>query len=407
MSVPTEPNIAIISSDSPFVRQIVDASTFRKDVAQLEKRPLNSAETCQFDPAQIATIANAAFWASIAVEEGRPIRGILCVACPDEIPAFILSSSQVVSIDSVVELTTAAPNSALAIHTGTSGNPEIWGIIDGQPWPGFLRFRIASPGTVIASIDKNVIALIHDGRISIPQQASDLSWINIVATAFGTELPFPDRLRKAARLLGIVAPMYRHSHGGTLVVVSSTSASWRENVDIKYQFSGSQGSDLLKQRLRQLETAMRDEYKLEMDLYRGQSADVPLTLIPNKMQALQVYQGLVTNTLRQIGSLAAIDGAVVISEDFSLLGFSAKLKFSLGDDYIAQMDVLDGILQERVSLSSIGGTRHQSAARFVNSHHDALAFVASRDGHLTLFAWVVKEATVVGLRNLHHMIWEY
>ncbi len=410
MSVSSDPYITIISPDSPFVRAILDASTFRKDVAQAEQGPLNSADKCQIHPTQIATIANVAFWASIAVEEGRPIRGVLCVACPDEIPsALVLSSSQVVSVDSVVALTTAAPKSTLAVHTGPSDNPEIWGIIDSylSSLPRFLRFRIASPGTVIASISESVVALIHNGRISIPQQASDISWMSIVANAFGTELPFPDRFAKAARLLGIVAAMFRHGHGGTLVVVPSTSDSWRKDVKIKYQFSGNQGSDLLKQRLMQLETAKREADELKKAFLFGRPTDIPESLIPLKLQAADVHTRLLTDTLRQIGSLTAVDGAVLIGEDFALFGFGTKLQPPPSDFDIAEINVLDGSLREHVSLSKIGGTRHQSAAHFVKHHNDALVFVASQDGCLTLFAWVIKEASVLGLRNLHHMIWEY
>lgn len=51
-----------------------------------------------------------------------------------------------------------------------------------------------------------------------------------------------------------------------------------------------------------------------------------------------------------------------------------------------------------------GGTRHQSAARFVAAHHAAMVFVASQDGNLTLLAWLSAEKRVIAIRNLQYLI---
>ena len=40
-----------------------------------------------------------------------------------------------------------------------------------------------------------------------------------------------------------------------------------------------------------------------------------------------------------------------------------------------------------VHPTQLGGTRHLSAAQFVQDQHDAVALVASQDGHFTIFAW--------------------
>jgi DNA integrity scanning protein DisA with diadenylate cyclase activity len=37
--------------------------------------------------------------------------------------------------------------------------------------------------------------------------------------------------------------------------------------------------------------------------------------------------------------------------------------------------------------AELGGTRHLSAAQFVNDQRDAIALVASQDGRFTVFAW--------------------
>ena len=44
--------------------------------------------------------------------------------------------------------------------------------------------------------------------------------------------------------------------------------------------------------------------------------------------------------------------------------------------------------------AALGGTRHLSAAQFVHDQRDALALVASQDGHVTVFAWSTDESMV-------------
>jgi hypothetical protein len=44
--------------------------------------------------------------------------------------------------------------------------------------------------------------------------------------------------------------------------------------------------------------------------------------------------------------------------------------------------------------TQLGGTRHLSAAQFVQDQRDAVALVASQDGHFTVFAWSPCEGMV-------------
>jgi len=49
---------------------------------------------------------------------------------------------------------------------------------------------------------------------------------------------------------------------------------------------------------------------------------------------------------------------------------------------------------EVVTPSQLGGTRHFSAAQFVQDQPDATALVASQDGRFTIFQWSPCEALV-------------
>ena len=48
---------------------------------------------------------------------------------------------------------------------------------------------------------------------------------------------------------------------------------------------------------------------------------------------------------------------------------------------------IEGGTADIVHPSSLGGTRHLSAAQFAHDQQDAIALVASQDGHFTVFAW--------------------
>ena len=105
--------------------------------------------------------------------------------------------------------------------------------------------------------------------------------------------------------------------------------------------------------------------------------------------------------VRPIASLAGIDGAIVMTRDLDVLGFGAKIA--------VRSDMPEGIAIYRaepaeqplsvVPLESIGGTRHQSAARFIHAHRDAVALVMSQDRHLTVMHWYEAAQTVAALRN--------
>ena len=72
------------------------------------------------------------------------------------------------------------------------------------------------------------------------------------------------------------------------------------------------------------------------------------------------------------------------------------------------MLVVDALKAEstQLPLGELGGTRHQSAARFVLDKHEAMVFVGSQDGRLTVFAWATASSEVAAIRRLEHFVWE-
>jgi hypothetical protein len=92
----------------------------------------------------------------------------------------------------------------------------------------------------------------------------------------------------------------------------------------------------------------------------------------------------------EVAGLTAVDGATIISTEYEVLGFGAKITRRRGSasvERVAMTEPIEGHGIHYVAPVEIGGTRHLSAAQFVFDQRDAMALVASQDGPFTIFAW--------------------
>ena len=81
-----------------------------------------------------------------------------------------------------------------------------------------------------------------------------------------------------------------------------------------------------------------------------------------------------------VGGLTAVDGAVVLNTRYEVLGFGAKILRRKGSPPVEQVMLTEPIQGAKPSVvhpDQLGGTRHLSAAQFVNDQQDAVAMVAS------------------------------
>jgi hypothetical protein len=98
-----------------------------------------------------------------------------------------------------------------------------------------------------------------------------------------------------------------------------------------------------------------------------------------------------------VAGLTAIDGATVLTSNYDVLTFGAKIARRRGAapvDQLTLTEPIEGIDPVVVTPGQLGGTRHVAAAQFVHDQRDALALVASQDGRFTVFAWSPCEGMV-------------
>ncbi len=103
----------------------------------------------------------------------------------------------------------------------------------------------------------------------------------------------------------------------------------------------------------------------------------------------QLWHEEMFDAVEAVAGLTAIDGATVVSNEFDLLAFGAKIarKSSSRVKKVLVSEPVIGNVPTTISPTQLGGTRHLSAAQFVHDQPDAISLVASQDGRFTVFAW--------------------
>src|ERR1019366_1368623 len=109
------------------------------------------------------------------------------------------------------------------------------------------------------------------------------------------------------------------------------------------------------------------------------------------------WQEALVRAIDAIAGLTAVDGAAVITAEYELLAFGAKIARRKGwpqVEHVTMTEPIEGGTAAVMDPAQLGGTRHLSAAQFVQDQRDAIALVASQDRHFTVFAWSPCDATV-------------
>jgi hypothetical protein len=163
-------------------------------------------------------------------------------------------------------------------------------------------------------------------------------------------------------LVQLSASMRAHGRGGSLLVVPQDSATWRESIVQPALYT------------------VLPPYTELANLMRQEAGE------RNK----RLWQEALIDEVEAIAGLTAVDGATVISDQYELLAFSAKIGRREGGTQVEQIVLTEPVVGGAASVIppvQLGGTRHLSAAQFVQDQQDSVALVASQDGRFTVFAW--------------------
>jgi hypothetical protein len=327
----------------------------------------------QPDARSIAAIINATFWASFRPEEGRfPKISIAYLPLEQARLPMVFEHPLPLTAGVLTKLAPAVERPEIHLGVWNYGDElKVWGTTRTIPSFCFVLEDI-EPGLLVvkhrrldgfgkyanvAVLKGEQVKVIDEKGTSLPDCPSLLKAL-LAFTAAATNGPH----HSLNILVQLSASMRAQGHGGTLLVVPAGSEAWRDSIAQPILYSITPPFAALSELLHQ-EVEEEDRRQWESALRR------------------------VVDT---IGGMTAVDGATVINDRYELLAFGAKIRRREGvspvDRWIITEPIV-GNLAVVVHPTEHGGTRHLSAAQFVNDQRDALALVASQDGRFTVFAW--------------------
>ena len=333
---------------------------------QVRLAPLPDAET-------IEAVIDAAFWASLRREEGYEPRISLAFLSPEETPhPLILERPLRLGPGALTRVAPAVERPG--IHLGIWRDQDglyVWGTTRAIPVLCFV-LEVAAPGLLVVKHHRgeesrkfvNVAVLEGDQIKVVDERASSLpDCPALVTSLLGFDSP-ASWVYSVNAMVQLAVSMRAHGRGGSLLVVPAGSESWRESMvqPIPYAVS----------------PPFRELSRLDQETAAPETA----ALAP---------------AVAAVAGLTAVDGAVVITDRYEVLAFGAKIARRKGWQQVEQVmltEPIEGAEPALVSPDQLGGTRHLSAAQFIQDQRDAVALVASQDGRFTIFEWSACEAMV-------------
>jgi hypothetical protein len=345
---------------------------FARRFAAAQAKPQELAP--QPDASAVEAIINATFWASLRREEGYSPKISLAFLPPE-------ASAQPMTFERPLELTPpilsrlAPAVERPGIHLGVwqddaqNGELRVWGITRMIPKLCFV-LEVIEPGLLVVKYRRgretgkyvNVVVLKGDEIKVVDEQGTSLPDCPALVTAllgFGAPGPTGDSLNV---LLQLAASMRAHGRGGSLLVVPQGSDKWRESI------------------IQHVPYAVSPAYPELAALLRQDANE----------RSKPIWQEALIDAVDAIAGLTAVDGAALISDQYELLAFGAKIGRRDGGGRVEQVVVTEPIVGNVAAVVQpleLGGTRHLSAAQFVYDQRDAITLVASQDGRFTVFAW--------------------
>jgi len=322
------------------------------------------------DVEDIEAIVDAAFWASLRREENYIPKISLAFLAPgfaDQTLQFEhplpLSATALTRVSPAVE--------RAGIHLGVwriDGELQVWGATRMVPALGFV-LEVAAPGLLVvkhhrgddsgkflnvAVLEGDQVKIVDEGASSLPDCPELLaSLVGFAASNTWVEMPNV--------LVQLAVSMRAHGRGGLLLTVPSGSSAWRDSI------------------VRPIAYGLDPPFTRLHDLVAEQTKD------PDWQ-----WRQSVEHVVDTIAGLTAVDGAAVMTDRHELLAFGAKIMRRRGGqpvDRVALTEPVEGSVAAVVPPTQLGGTRHLSAAQFIQDQRDGLALVASQDGRFTVFAW--------------------
>jgi hypothetical protein len=383
------------------------------------------------DEGTVETLISACYQASLLREEERAVTFRVILCDPERLPPndgppggiHRLEFPELRRFD-VQEIRRLSPatdyyRSLIGICVGEEGGLKIWGLVhsgprwlrEGQggrdappPLPRALVLRVHGPGRVAADVGQETLGKLDEGRISdLSMDVVRSRWLPETFAPVRQELAqihegLRDQARKKGqvwarldnditRIIGqhtikrITSAVRDSHHGGTLVIVPPDLADdilEGRYIALKYRFVDAEP----RRRFRTLIVDVMGELARS---HAGAPARDPVgwdDYEASSDASLSLLDEAIFEVAHLIAGLTAVDGAVVMTQRYEMLGFGGEISGDLPAAETVER-ALDLEADETIEETTEGvGTRHRSAYRLCKALGTVIAVVISQDGNV-------------------------
>jgi len=383
----------------------------------------------------LATLLSICYQASLWREEERPVLFRLILRAPERFgPAdgppsgFHRLVFNVPRPCNELELRRLSPavefyRSLIGVWLDPEQGFQIWGLVHSGPrWleavhggraafqalPPALVVRVTAPGRIAVCKGLVTLGSLNGGRIVCPAlDVFDSRWLLESFAATRAELwalhaaareragtPWAQLDPQFARIVAqnvvrrMLSLVRNAHHGGTVIYLPAERAAEccgpNPYLTLKYTFADEEP----RQRVRTLIVGLMNALA---EAYGQQELGEPTVgwndYITCRHPAVTHLDEALFEMAHLIARLFAVDGAVVLTQRFELLGFGAEISGALAPVSVVAR-ALDAESEQTEPESTDGvGTRHRSVYRLCQAVHDLIAVVISQDGNVRFVKW--------------------
>jgi hypothetical protein len=382
-------------------------------------------------PVALGRILEVGYHSSFLQNELRPIRFRLVVREPSRFPAgegpprglhtLLFSEALLLDETLVRQLALAVEYSRGLLGVWLHGDrPVLWGIVRSgprwlhdtygravaRPLPPAFTLHVLGPGSLAVGVGDLLIGELRGGAIRRESMSVfESEWLREQFLPIRREILArheEERARQADPWASLDAEIVRYvaqhmlrrclaavraaQHGATLIVVppdrTMSVLGSAEFVDLKFTFV----DDEPRRRFRTL--ILRAMAELAASEGRRGCAEAGWREYETSTDpALEAMDEAIFEVADLVADLATIDGAVVMTQRFEILGFGAEISAGLpAVDLVARALDLEGSRYLLESTAHVG-TRHRSAFRLCHAMPEALVVVVSQDGTVRFVRW--------------------
>lgn len=390
-------------------------------------------------PAELEALLSVAYQATLLFEEDRPITFRLVLAEPSEFPEhggppagvhrLCFQKPRPLTPHELRRLSPAAKfhRSLIGVRPSGGGELEIWGVLQSGPrWlasarggrgsvpqlpPTALVVRAMGAGRLAVARGEVTLAELRGGEVTgAAMDVFQSRWLGERFTEFRAEIARehaaarasadrswpdldPSLVRRVSQQMvkRVIATIRDARHGGALLFVPTECGAdvlaGRRHLQMKYTFA----ADEPRRRYRTLILSVMRA--LSEGAEPGASVTALAAYEVDDSPRLASLDEAIFEMSHLIAGLADVDGAVVLTKRFEVLGFGAEIAGNLPEvPVVARALDLEGTLRAREPADGVG-TRHRSAYRLCGGVPEALAIVVSQDGAVRFVANVDGEVT--------------